>query len=101
MDITTIIIGLVPVAILAVIVYFVAKKDSAKLEDMLAEMSEEEKQQWEERHKKVECHAGRAVDGSTLGEELDKIFKHIQQRQLGSREAHHLKEVVILIVPGS
>ena len=45
MDITTIIIGLVPIVILSVIVYFVSRKDSARLEDMLADMSEMQKQQ--------------------------------------------------------
>ncbi len=45
MDITTIIIGLVPIVILSVIVYFASRKDSARLEDMLADMSEMQKQQ--------------------------------------------------------
>ena len=43
MDITTIIIGLVPIVILSVIVYFASRKDSARLEDMLADMSEMQK----------------------------------------------------------
>ena len=81
MDITTIIIGLVPVTILAVVVYFAAKKDSAKLEDMLAEMSEDKKQQLRDQE----------YVKSILGKKMYETKGYVAQIQdLGERSKVHI-----------
>ena len=81
MDITTIIIGLVPVAIIAVIVYFVAKKDTAKLDDLLAAMSEDEKQQLREQE----------YIKSNLGKKMYETKGYVAQiEDLGERSKVHI-----------
>ena len=60
---------------------------------------EEEQQQGEEGHEEIERHACGTVDSAAFGEELDEVGDHVQERQFGTRETHHLQEVVVLVIP--